>query len=187
MLERADYLSNTAEDISTLQKALLVTMTQRKEILENYWEKMGIDPERKDAVTLAFPELLEQTTPVMVIIESMAEFISVLNPILTFSLKTLFEKAAQRNIYIVACFEPDIPSEAEKNMLFSVLQDQNVLFFGGQLDKQKLCNISSDAAASRGIAYNAAVMQYNKRFYPLVMPCGAIETQEKDEDFESIF
>ena len=115
LLRDADYISASPEDVSLLNKALMGIMSQRKAVVQEYLEKEGIDETRADANMLAFPTLFAQTKPIMLLIESLSDFAGALNPILAFSYSTLFEKTNWRNIYVVACLDPDSPVENERN------------------------------------------------------------------------
>ncbi len=189
LLTDADYISSSTQDVSLLNKALMGIMAQRKEIINTYLEKEGIASDREDANVLAFPNLYAQTKPIMVLIESFSDFIKALNPVLSFGYNTLFEKTNWRNIYVVACLDDGTDSEKEiyQNQVYSQFADNNVLLFGGQYHKQHLCTSLIDAGGTKILPYNVAVMQYNKILYPVVMPCGTIETKETDSDLESIF
>lgn len=187
LLKDADFVGSSTDDISMLHNALASVMTQRREIIQSFCREQGIDPEHEDANLLGFTRLCEQTKPIMVIIENLSDFVRALNPILSFGYSTLFGKTNWRNIYVVACLEPGAPVEVAKNEVFSLLSEQNVLLFGGQYDKQQLCPIPVDPSATKQLPFNAAIMQYQKKLYPIVMPCGTIEGSVGDKDMESIF
>lgn len=186
-LEKTDYLSCSTQDIQFLQKALMSAMGQRKQILDRIWNEQGINPDCKDAIQLAMPTLMAETTPILLLIESMKDFLAAQNSILTFSYKTMFEKAAQRNIYVIVCCEPGLSQQSAESILFNCFCERDVLLFGGQLDQQKLCPSFTDSTVAKLLPYNKAVMKYKNQFHPLVMPCGLLENVVKDEDMESIF
>ena len=136
--------------------------------------------------------LLKETTPVMVLIESFSDFCLKLNEMpapLLLSYVNIFRKIRQRNVYVVAGFEPELPEAATSNLLwkdFNVDSDQ--LLMGGRLSMLNTCDAEiTSAAGSEMWPYNAGVMRYRGSFYPLLMPCGTVEETVPDEDLEHIF
>lgn len=186
-IKNSDYLSCTAENLKMLRKALMNTMAEHRRFLEQYCSSQNLNFNDKDSFAKAFHALYENTTPIFLFIESVADFCLALDIVELQNFEALFNKAEQRNVYVIGCFDPDIPRTESSNILFSIFSKNNALLFGGQFDKQTICNLPDTLTTPQMIPYNIALMQYRNAMYPLLMPCGEIEEKEIDEDMQSIF
>ena len=101
----------------------------------------------------------------------------------------IFKTAKLRNIYIIACYAPTDSETAKKRWLYSeMVTNGTVMLFGGQFDRQSLCPLDKGAGQlDRKLPFNVCLMQYQGGYYPLVMPCGEISSEDIDEDAQSIF
>lgn len=187
LLTNSDSVSCTLEELRLLQRGLLGEMTQRKAFLTKYCAEHGIPGEVDEIFTQVFPVLVQNFTPIMLVIESMEDFCTALNEMLSMGFLTLFKKAAMRGIYVVSCFEANISEVVNNNMLCSFFAEKELILFGGQLTKQNVCRMANKPGAEGVWAYNVALMQYRKHLYPMIMPCGKIENTSVDEDMEEIF
>ena len=98
----------------------------------------------------------------------------------------LFGHMQKYNVYVVGCFEPDIPEDQCNNNLFMMFSDADILLFGGNFSKQSLFTISNGELPAV-LPINSALMRYRKSAYALTMPCGNINKPTEDEDLLSIF
>lgn len=187
LLDRADFLTCTTENQRLLQKALLNIMNQRKEFLDKYCCEHSLQAAEDEMHLAGFASMLEQTTPIMLLIESVADFCNALSPLAAMSYHKLIDKLAKRNIYLIACMEPDEHLRFKENLFSAAIKKNSVLLLGGQFHRQTLCNVPSSPATDRLMPYNLGIMQYRNQYHPLVMPCGALEVQEEDADLKSIF
>ncbi|MBE6942014.1 MAG: type VII secretion protein EssC [Ruminococcaceae bacterium] len=187
LLENADRLACTNENQLLLQKALVAIMSQRRKYLEDYCKDHGIQVDEEQMHLAAFTPMLEQTTPILLIIESLADFCNVLSPIAGMSYQKLTEKLAKRNVYLVACTEPEDHTLYKENLFSEVLKKNMCLLLGGQFQKQKLCNVPSTPATDKVMPYNLGIMRYREQYHPIVMPCGVLEVKAEDADLKSIF
>ncbi len=185
-LSDADYMDCSVENMRTLQQALLGMMSHRKDVLEQYFEEHKIPQEQRNDSVFTASVLREQTRPILLLLENIGDFCASLNAFSTMNYCELFKRAQKYNIYVVACLEPDIPEKQTQNDLFIDFSNNNMLFFGGNLDKQALYHFSSEIMAAT-IPFNTALMIYRKSVYALTMPCGNMEKPKEDEDMMSIF
>lgn len=186
-LKNADCLPFSTENVNLLQNALLGVMSQRKEFLQNYFAEHNMNDAEEDSFVRAFPALYGSSTPILVLIESVADVCSALNAFSMIGFRDLLLRAAKRNIYIVGCFDPDAPRELSNNSLFSLFSQKEVLLFGGNLGNQTLCVVPDSLKAIKHLPYNVALMQYHAQSYSLLMPCGEVENAEIDEELRNVF
>ncbi len=186
-LSDADYLSCSTGDLRLLQNALISVTTQRKDILDNYYAERGIKFEPDNINEDTFSVLQESTKPILVLIESVADFCAGLNDLSMSSYCQLFSRMHKYNVYVLGCFEPDISTELSKKAIFSIFSENDMIFFGGQINRQFIYSISNAPGAEKVLPYNVALMKYRQKAYPLIMPCGKIEQIKVDEDLENIF
>jgi hypothetical protein len=187
MIDNVDSLSCTRENVRLLQQAMLGEMMRRKEILARYYSENSLDENTDDTFAKGYAALRENTTPLVIIIESVADFCAVSNPLIKMGFRDLFEKLSKRNMYVIGCFEPDIPKEHSTNTIFTTFSRESIMMFGGQLGKQSLYNATDALKAIKDIPFNVAVMQYRNSTHTILMPCGKIEEKIVEEDMESIF
>lgn len=160
-LIKADYLNSETEDLRLLQQALLATMQQRKQ--------------------------QDSFEPILLLIESVADFCDGLSSVAVLSYCTLFEKLHRYGIHVMGCFEPGISDKDSNNALFSFFAQKDLILFGGQYDKQSLYSFSNVVGADKTQQFNLALMVYRQQLHSLIMPCGKIEQEESDTDLDSIF
>jgi len=108
--------------------------------------------------------------------------------VLSLVYERIFTLIKNLNMYSIGFINPGDHKKTTSS-LFGVFNDENnFLFFGGQYDAQKICELPPNINGSSGvIPYNQAIMLYNYEFYPLVMPCGIIDKKEIDPDDMPIF
>lgn len=186
-LANADILPCTIDNLRLLQKGLTAIMAQQRSCLEACYSDGNIDPNQDDAYAQIFQTFHDQTTPIFLVIESVADFCMTLNSLLIMGFRELFLRIAQRNIYIIGCFEPELPPESTKNSLFPVFSRHDILLFGGQFGKQTLCHVSDEVKKILRVPFNSGIMKYRDQYYPLLMPCGEIVEKEEDADMQNIF
>ena len=102
-------------------------------------------------------------------------------------MRDLLQKAPQRNVYIMGCFDPGIPEEISSNTIFSTFAQQDIILFGGNLDKQNLYVVPQMLESVKQLPYNVALMQYRGKSHSLLMPCGEVKNESLPEDLQDIF
>lgn len=186
-VKNSDSISCTEENLRLLQQALLNQMSAQREFLESYYKenKLKAGP---NSFAKAFNALYENTTPILLLIENVAEFCSSLSVIALMAYEELFSKIGQRNVYVVGCFEADDLGENLNNSLVALFSRGNLLLLGGKLDKQGLHSLPVELLSLNKAPYNVGIMRYRENDYPILMPCGEIvEEKETEADMESIF
>lgn len=171
-----------------LRTALVECVEKRTHLMKEHCAEHGLVGSAEQRYRKSFDFLVENTTPLFLLIESFSEFCNVLDSISALIYGKCFELAQRSNIYVVACFEPDDFQNVKNKTLYSNFSyGANILLFGGQFDRQELCALSESASEKAMLPYNACLMNYQGRFYPLVMPCGELIKEEVDADEMSIF
>lgn len=184
-IKNSDYLSSQAEDLSLLLRAIMGTIAQRKEFLQNYCSEHGIGEE--EAAQRQAAIIRENTTPIMIFIEDLAAFCSNLDMALAAGFQQQFKSACRWNLYVVACLTPDAPQSLKNHLLFSFFAKNELLMLGGQVDKQFLRAFPNQSNSSKLLPYHTGFMQYRQKTYPILIPCGEVQVTAADEDMESIF
>lgn len=180
------------ENVNLLRQALTAELTKRAEYIETYCAEHQIMLKDEKMPSVLMDALLKDTKPVLVLIESFGDFCMELNamPAATLlSYVNILRKIQQRNVYVVAGFEPQLPKEATSNLLFGEFNsDSDQLLMGGRLSMLNTCEASITSAAGGEMwPYNTGIMRYRGSFYPILMPCGPLEDTVMDEDLEHIF
>lgn len=181
-----DLQENKAEHI---WRPLSAEMAERRQKLEQLGEE-GANPNGQGIPARAwFDGLQEKTRPMLLFIESVSDFCESLDGISELVFDKIFKTAKLRNIYIIACYAPTDSETAKKRWLYSeMVTNGTVMLFGGQFDRQSLCPLDRGAGQlDRKLPFNVCLMQYQGGYYPLVMPCGEISSEDIDEDAQSIF
>ncbi len=178
-MKNTDCLPYSADNVRLLQNAMLGIMSQRRELLE----KQGDDEAREDP----FRFLMKHTPPILILIESVADLCAAMNVFSMMGMRDLLLKAAQRNVYIIGCFDPGIPKEVSQNTIFSTFAQNEIILFGGNLDKQSLYVVPQMLGTVKQLPYNVALMQYRGKSHSLLMPCGEVNNEAVDEELMDIF
>jgi hypothetical protein len=178
-----------SESLVEMWRALAAEMEDRRNVLDEYLSGQGITEEQSDFQKQCFDFLSAETKPILIMVESFADMCSVLDSISVLVLDKLFRDAQKRNIYVMGFFEPDDSKRANAKILYSGFNpDGNIMLFGGQFDKQILCDVQIEKNQAQPLLeYNLCLMKYKKKFHPLLMPCGEVASENIDSDAESIF
>jgi len=187
-VKNSDSITCTEENLKLLNQALLSTMASHREYLENYYSEHKLDENDEASFPRAFDSLYKNTTPVFLLIENVADFCKASPVILLSAFEVLFSKSAKRNVYIVGCFSPDDQKQFLENSLVALFSRNNMLLFGGNLDKQRIHSVPPGVLPTNNILPNVGIMKYRNKNYPILMPCGEITVDlETDPDMENIF
>ncbi len=187
--ERENLLFEMEEkSICELRTLLLKQVSERNSMIKEYCDENGLDRQAEDTRKKLFGFIRDNTIPVMVLIENMAEFCKFTDNVSSIIFDKCFSLAQSCNIYIVAGFEPDDNKAVENRLLYYGFNPNgNILLFGGQFNKQDICVLPETAGLDKLLQYNVGIMNYRNRFHPILMPCGEIVAAETDEDEQSIF
>ena len=103
-------------------------------------------------------------------------------------LTPIFSFARHYNILFLAGYDPDDTGKLFGNTLpLAFHPDQNVLLFGGRMDKQNLVKLDYAAAIKEVLPkFGRCMMGYRGKTYSITMPCGPEKVETSEED-ASIF
>lgn len=186
-LKNADILSCSQENARLLQSAILAKMAEQKQVLQSYCRETEFTGDDEDAFIRAFHVLHEKTTPILLLIESVADLCSVLNVFSVIGFRDILRQMTIRNFYVVGCFEPDEDKNVAGNVLYTAFSQGDLLLFGGKFGAQKLCPVPQALDFTEELPYNVGLMRYRNRLHPILMPCGEVNKKEIDEDLRDIF
>ena len=103
-------------------------------------------------------------------------------------MKAVFGIARHYNILFLGGYDPDETGKLFGNVLQSAFNpDQNILLFGGRMDKQNLVSIDYKSVIKDLLPkFGRGMMGYRGKTYTITMPCGAEQVTASEED-ASIF
>lgn len=186
------FLTNSAEASVQLCQQLLQEITQRKTVRNEFLTKNNIpqtEAQKPKVMKKFAPYIRQNTKPMLILFEDFYEFSSVMQDGLFKIYKEIFEGGRGYNFYFIAGFYPETKDKTAVDILSKAyISNAFVLLFGGQYENQALVSLPmavKKGAAQRN-AYNDFYMHYNNEFYPLVMPCGILESVEEDPDEQPI-
>lgn len=186
--ENASLFDLSPSSLEYLRKQLLNCAMERSALLREYCEQNKLDTSAEDLHKTAFPFLRTHTEPIMLLIESAADFCTAVDFVSTLIFDKCFSKAGMYNIYVVSGFEPrSTPFDKNRALYYGFNPDGNVLLLGGRFDMQDICILPEARGLDKVLPYNVGLMHYQSQFYPILVPCGEIAAEEIDEDEQSIF
>lgn len=189
----------TCRDLETIEcdekgtNELLIRMNQeilsRKVYRNQFCEENGLTLQTGNLMRRAAPFIREHTQPLMILIESFADFCKAASDACLQNFPILFEQAMGFNFYFVGCFYHE---DGDKMQIEALAQSFNkdpfALFFGGQLNKQGVTMLPAQYIARKKIdpEYNKALMLYQGDYHEILMPCGVLEKDDTDPDERAI-
>ena len=195
--EREKYLDNAKiyeiekESVGRLWNDIANEMLERWKEIIKFIDSHGINHEREDLYDQIFPYLKDNTIPILLVIENLADFCIAVEQAEPTYFGEIFRLAQQRNVHVIAGFKADDFGKASKNQLFSQFyRDADAMLFGGCYSGQEICSISlNDDQKKRMLPYNICIMKYKDNQYSLLMPCGEIEVVDEkiNRDDRNIF
>jgi len=182
------YVDSTKECLHEFCMMLQSEVKRRQEMFKEHCEKSQLNACSKDINKITFNFMYNNTTPTVIFFENLAEFCNNIDFVLSLVYERILTLIKNLNMYAIGFINPGDCAKATSS-LFGVFNDENnYLFFGGQFSEQNICELPPNINGMSGvIPYNQAIMFYNYEFYPLVMPCGVIESKEIDPDDMPIF
>ena len=176
-----------AQSLDEFRNLLVKEITERKKLLSDYCIETQLNSKESETYTKTFEFLIGHTKPIMLIVESYADFCKSADSISTLIYDKCFQMAQHQNIYVIGCFEPDDYKKiTNRSLYFGFNPEANILLLGGQFEKQEICVLPSTSSMNQKFKYNVGVMNYRKQFYPVLIPCKNIKTEECEDD-QSIF
>lgn len=186
-----DYVTyeSNQEQLTAMWKALSEELKKRNLMQQEFCLDRGLVDPQNEYSKERYEFICEKTSPLLIFIENYADFCNNVDAISSMVFDKIFSIAHKRNAYIVAFFEPDDSKSISNNLLYSSFNpEEMILLFGGQFDKQVICDLPIDISqASKTLQFNLGLMKYQNSYYPLLMPCGEVVSEIIDEDEQSIF
>lgn len=180
------------EKITALSDKLMDEIKARNVYRDEYSISQGIPLERKGRSRKAAKYIREHSVPILVIIESFVDFCRVCRDEegngeseLEGLYQVYFNQMFGYNIYFAAGFYPEDDSMVSRSSLFKLYNPQDfLLLFGGRYNKAQIPNLPYEITKidAMQLQYNRFWLKYREAFYPLVMPCGQLESDAEDED-----
>lgn len=182
----------TQEKITELSDMLMKEIRARNVYRDEYSVSQGISLERKGRSRKAAKYIRKHSAPIFVIIESFADFCGACRSEegsgeseLEGLYQVYFNQMFGYNIYFAAGFYPEDDSKALRSSLLKAYNPEDfLLLFGGRYNKAQIPNLPYEVTKIDAVQqqYNRFWMKYREAFYPIIMPCGQIETVAEDED-----
>lgn len=187
--ESARMFESEEAQLQEMWRAIYAEMAARKAVFQDYCAEHGLDETLGESFHSAFYHMYLNTMPVLILLENYTDFCSNVDSVSALVFDKLFRISRRYNMYIMGCFEPDDYDRAHEGVLYSAFNpEEQILLFGGQFDKQTLCDLSMDTNKVRkDLPYNVGLMKYRNHYYPFLMPCGELNSEIIDEDDQSIF
>lgn len=186
----------TKESIFKLSERIMQEIQARNVYRDEYSIQQGIPLERKGRSKQAAKYIRSHSVPVLVLIESFADFCNACREEegggeseLEGLFQVYFHQMYGYNIYFAAGFYPEDDSSLTHSCLLKNYNPDNfLLLFGGRYQKALIPNLPYEITKTDAMQpqYNRFWMKYRENFYPVVMPCGQLEEDVKDEDEASI-
>ncbi len=151
-----------------------------------FCELHGIPATDKGRTVKAAKYIRSQTTPLVILFESLADLMAVANQKI---FAELFSgKLKGFNIYFIGCFYPADEDMSVNPIFRSFSKDDFALLFGGQFHKQWMTVLPSDYKRMEKINpnYNRFIMKYRGECHRMIMPCGELAEANVDPDEQEI-
>lgn len=181
-------LECTSDDLKALAEILLTEFFARCVFRDEYSVQQGIPLKNKGRGKKAAKYIRAHSKPILVLIESFADFCAVeetkADGDLQGQFMTLFSKMQGYNFYFAAGFYPTDASLGSHPFMPLFNQEELVLLSGGRYDKAVIQNIPYELKKIDKIdpVYNHIWMKYQDVFHPLIMPCGPLQEDTLDPD-----
>lgn len=186
--EQSKVFSLDATSISELQSLFLSRIEEQKILMQRYCEEHEIVGKPEIIYKKTFDYVTSNSKPILLLIESFSDFCNSLNMISGLIFDKCFKMAQHSHVYVIGCFaQNDFKQLQSRTVYYGFNPDANIMLFGGHFEKQDICVFAENIDSDITLPYNSCVMNYQGRFYPIVMPCGDIKIEEEDADELSIF
>ena len=167
--------------------AIVATVEERKPIRNRYCREHELEPSALSSLAEAEDTIRAETAPLFVVIENFVAFANCMKKEEDI-MKAVFGIARHYNILFLGGYDPDDTGKLFGNVLQSAFNpDQNILLFGGRMDKQNLVSIDYKSVIKDLLPkFGRGMMGYRGKTYTITMPCGAEQVTASEED-ASIF
>lgn len=187
LYDGADLIPPETAKLTAFWKQLMKEIAVRKNILEEYCTEHSLQTDQEDIVNLSYRYMMDHTSPVMILIENMADFSSNLDANTALVYNRIFEVCHKLNIRVIAGYEPDDHQIGEQTIVYSGFNTEGtVMLFGGRFDGQKIMTLPGQT--DEKLQFNRCIIRHRNKLQALVMPCGILaEESLVDEDEKDIF
>ena len=185
----AEIISLEGDGIILLWRRLTEEIKRRKDLLLQYCKENGLDAKRKDIYADTHAYMRAHVKPICILFEEFSEFCRRIDQASAMVFSKIFGLFRQYQIYSVGCFYPESTFYSNDSVYKSFSDEDIIMLFGGRLMDQDLCKLPPEyTTAVNAGAYDRFLMKYRGGFYPLRMPCRAVqvEVEESDPDDRSI-
>lgn len=182
-------LTCTSEDSDRFVELMIKEINYRKEYRNKFCEAKGLSTEGKDTMKLCGDYIRENTYPLMVFFEDIADFSKNASDTCHQVMKQIMNNIIGYNYYFIGCYYPNSDSAVERDSIHTSFNpDHFTLLYGGQFDKQELVSLpySYSEINKPSRQYNNCLMQYHGGLYPIMTPCGDLNKRTEDSDDEEI-
>lgn len=184
--ENARLWSN--DDLNDMVQALSAESLARNEKVQQHCAELGLSGTHAENHKQIFSWLQQAFTPILLLIESLAETAAAADLLGGLMLNRMLSGAYLRGIYAFAGFDPDDKKIAAGKALYSNYNpEKNALLLGGRFDQQHCCSLPEAAGLNRQLPCNSGLIRFHKRLHPFIMPCGDIAMEAADADDAEIF
>lgn len=184
-------MDTSQETLVRLWKDLVEELRVRKSLADAFCEEHRLDAEQREGRNAMCCYIREHTQPLLILFESFSEACLVMDDASAKVFSGFLQENDRFNIYFAGCFYPKETGTFTASSLYTGFHPgELVMLFGGRLSEQTLCTMPvsrNEKAYSEILPYNQCIVRYQEQYYPLVMPCGELLTEERDEDDMPIF
>ncbi len=189
--EHLTVMDTSQETLVGLWKDLVEELKGRKGLADAFCEEHKMDVQQKVGRDAMCGYIREHTQPLLILFESFSEACLMMDDASAKVFSGLLQENDRFNLYLAGCFYPRETGAFTVSSLYTGFHPgEFAMLFGGRLSEQTLCTMPvsrNEKAYSEMQPYNQCIVRYQEQYYPLVMPCGELMTEEWDEDDMPIF
>ena len=184
---------SSEEGLEKLKDWFMQELAARNVFRDKYCEENNIPSTLKDRVRKAEKYIRANTTPVMIVFESLGDVCRLERTeaiqALEATYQVFFERTKGYNIYFAAGFYPDDKDISTSAFKQSFNKEQFSLLFGGRYDKQNIIDslpMEFRTMDKPNPKYDRFLFKYRDELFQMRMPCGELVAEEIDPDEASI-
>jgi len=189
--EHLTVMDTSQETLVGLWKDLVEELKGRKGLADAFCEEHKMDVQQKVGRDAMCGYIREHTQPLLILFESFSEACLMMDDASAKVFSGLLQENDRFNLYFAGCFYPRETGAFTASSLYTGFHPgEFAMLFGGRLSEQTLCTMPvsrNEKAYSEMQPYNQCIVRYQEQYYPLVMPCGELMTEEWNEDDMPIF
>lgn len=190
---KASACNSSEEGLEKLKDWFMQELAARNVFRDKYCEENNIPSTLKDRVRKAEKYIRANTTPVLIIFESLGDICRLERTetiqALEATYQVFFERTKGYNIYFAAGFYPEDKDVTASLFKQSYNKEQFSLLFGGRYDKQIVVDslpMEFRAMDKPNPKYDRFLFKYRDELFQMRMPCGELVEEEIDPDEASI-